>query len=66
VRRAGLGALLLALGLAGSVEAAVTRVEITRREPFAGGHAFEGALERERYILAEDVSRIVDEAMSQR
>ena len=40
--RALLAALLVLL-LAGSVEAAVTRVEITRREPFAGGHAYEGA-----------------------
>jgi hypothetical protein len=56
VRRAGLGALLLAVLLAGSVEAAVTRVEITRREPLAGGHAFEGGGAYEKVVAAPTAS----------
>ena len=47
--RAALAALLTLL-LASSVEAAVTRVEITRREPFAGGHAFDGAGAYEKVV----------------
>jgi hypothetical protein len=49
VRGAGLAALLTLL-LASGVEAAVTRVEITRREPFAGGHAFAGAGAYEKVV----------------
>jgi hypothetical protein len=49
MNRPALAALLVLL-LAGSVEAAVTRVEITRREPFAGGHAFEGAGAYEKVV----------------
>jgi len=49
MRRAGLGA-LLALLLASGVEAAVSRVEITRREPLAGGHAFEGGGAYEKVV----------------
>ena len=43
-------AALLVLLLTTSVEAAVTSVEITRREPFAGGHAFEGAGAYEKVV----------------
>jgi hypothetical protein len=49
VNRTVLAALLVLL-LAPSVQAAVTRVEITRREPFAGGHAFEGAGAYEKVV----------------
>ena len=49
MRRAGLGA-LLAILLASGVEAAVTRVEVARREPFAGGHAFAGAGAYEKVV----------------
>ena len=49
VSRAVLAALLVLL-LAPSVEAAVSRVEIARREPFAGGHAFEGAGAYEKVV----------------
>jgi len=49
VSRAVLAALLILL-LAPSVDAVVSRVEIARREPFAGGHAFEGAGAYEKVV----------------